>query len=177
MRVRVLHLEDDESDRELVARTLRAEGIDCAIVQADSRGDFERALDEPPDLILSDYSIPSFAGDEAQDLAQARCPGAVRVRVWLESQPWRVQPRCEPQRIRAQRVRAGEVVAMTEPEDVIDSPLLHQLKNHLSIVIRFCDPLLGDLPQDDPKRVDIQEMRKAGQAELDRLPDLSARMR
>jgi hypothetical protein len=66
---------------------------------------------------------------------------------------------------------------MTEPEDVVDSPLLHQLKNHLSIVIGFCDLLLGDLPQDDPKRVDIQEMRKAGQAALDLLPDLSARMR
>jgi len=58
-----------------------------------------------------------------------------------------------------------------------DNPLLHQLKNHLSIVVGFCDLLLGDLPQDDPKRVDIQEMRKAGQAALDLLPDLSARMR
>jgi len=66
---------------------------------------------------------------------------------------------------------------MTPPEDMVDSPLLHQLKNHLSIVIGFCDLLLGDLPQDDPKRVDIQEMRKAGQAALDLLPDLSARMR
>jgi len=66
---------------------------------------------------------------------------------------------------------------MTPPDDVVDSPLLHQLKNHLSIVIGFCDLLLGDLPQDDPKRADIQEMRKAGQAALALLPDLSARMR
>ena len=66
---------------------------------------------------------------------------------------------------------------MTPEEDMVDSPLLHQLKNHLSIVIGFCDLLLGDLPQDDPKRVDIQEMRKAGQAALDLIPDLSARMR
>ena len=58
-----------------------------------------------------------------------------------------------------------------------DNPVLHQLKNHLSIIVGFCDLLLGDLPQDDPKRVDIQEMRKAGQAALDLLPDLSARMR
>ena len=58
-----------------------------------------------------------------------------------------------------------------------ESPLVHQLKNHLSIVIGFCDLLLGDLPQDDPKRVDIQEMRKAGQAALELIPDLSARMR
>jgi hypothetical protein len=66
---------------------------------------------------------------------------------------------------------------MTPPDEAVDSPLLHQLKNHLSIVIGFCDLLLGDLPPDDPKRVDIQEMRKAGQAALDLIPDLSARMR
>ena len=65
---------------------------------------------------------------------------------------------------------------MTPPEQM-ESPLLHQLKNHLSIVIGFCDLLLGDLPQNDPKRVDIQEMRKAGQAALDLLPELSERMR
>ena len=58
-----------------------------------------------------------------------------------------------------------------------ESPLVHQLKNHLSIVIGFCDLLLSDLPTDDPKRVDIQEVRKAGQAALDLIPDLSARMR
>ena len=74
MRVRLVHLEDDEGDRELVARTLRDEGIDCAVIEAECREDFERALDERPDLILSDYSIPGFSGDEAQDLAQVRCP-------------------------------------------------------------------------------------------------------
>ena len=58
-----------------------------------------------------------------------------------------------------------------------ESPLVHQLKNHLSIVIGFCDLLLEDMAQDDPKRGDIQEMRKAGQAALELIPDLSARMR
>jgi hypothetical protein len=60
---------------------------------------------------------------------------------------------------------------------VQESPLVHQLKNHLSIVIGFCDLLLEDMAQDDPKRADIQEMRKAGQAALELLPDISARMR
>jgi hypothetical protein len=58
-----------------------------------------------------------------------------------------------------------------------ESALVHQLKNHLAIVIGFCDLLLSDLPQDDPRRVDVQEMRKAGQAALDLIPELSARMR
>ena len=63
------------------------------------------------------------------------------------------------------------------PREHMDSPVIHQLKNHLSIIVGFCDLLLGDLPLDDPKRVDIQEMRKAGQAALDLIPDIAARMR
>src|SRR5688572_5393026 len=51
MRVRLVHLEDDEVDRELVARTLRGEGIDCVVVEAECQEEFDRALDDPPDLI------------------------------------------------------------------------------------------------------------------------------
>jgi hypothetical protein len=58
-----------------------------------------------------------------------------------------------------------------------EPPEIHQLKNHLSIIIGFCDLLLGDLAGDDPKRVDIEEMRKAGQAALELLPNLATRMR
>jgi len=43
--------------------------------------------------------------------------------------------------------------------------------------VGFCDLLLGDLSQDDPRRVDIHEIRKAGQAALDLIPDISSRMR
>ena len=63
--------------------------------------------------------------------------------------------------------------ASTDPEP----PELHQLKNHLSIIVGFCDLLLGDLADDDPKRVDILEMRKAGQAALDLMPHLATRLR
>ena len=59
----------------------------------------------------------------------------------------------------------------TEPPDI------HQLKNHLSVIVGFCDLLLSDMPPDDPKRVDILEMRKAAQAALDMLPHLATRMR
>ncbi len=66
---------------------------------------------------------------------------------------------------------------MTAASSDPEPPELHQLKNHLSIIIGFCDLLLGDLADNDPKRVDLLEMRKAGQAALDLVPDLATRMR
>ncbi|OFW16206.1 MAG: hypothetical protein A3F70_08895 [Acidobacteria bacterium RIFCSPLOWO2_12_FULL_67_14] len=58
-----------------------------------------------------------------------------------------------------------------------DTPLIHEFKNHLSVIIGFCDLLLRDLPEGDPKRADILEMRRAGQAAIALLPKLSERPR
>jgi signal transduction histidine kinase len=58
-----------------------------------------------------------------------------------------------------------------------EPPEIHQLKNQLSIIVGFCDLLLTDLPQGDPKRADLEEIRKAGQAALELIPDVAARMR
>jgi hypothetical protein len=66
---------------------------------------------------------------------------------------------------------------MTADEITRESPLIHQLKNHLSIVIGFCDLLLGDMPDTDPKRGDLHEMRNAAQAALKLLPEVATRMR
>ncbi|MBI4886938.1 MAG: hypothetical protein HY824_07590 [Acidobacteria bacterium] len=61
--------------------------------------------------------------------------------------------------------------------DKDDSPLMHEFKNQLSVIVGFCDLLLRDLPEDDPKRADILEMRKAGHTAIALLPKLSERMR
>jgi hypothetical protein len=66
---------------------------------------------------------------------------------------------------------------MTTANTYPEPPELHQLRNHLSIIMGFCDLLLGELANDDPKRKDILEVRKAGQAALDTLPHLATRMR
>jgi hypothetical protein len=54
--------------------------------------------------------------------------------------------------------------------------VLHQLRNHLAIIVGFCDLLLADIPESDRKHADIREMRTAGQAALDLLPDVAERM-
>lgn len=62
-RIRVLHLEDNEHDRIFVAEMLRTGGLDCHIVAVKAAGDFEWELrNRSYDLIISDYSIPSFNG-------------------------------------------------------------------------------------------------------------------
>jgi hypothetical protein len=54
--------------------------------------------------------------------------------------------------------------------------LVHEFKNHLSVIVGFCDVLLRELPDGDPKRADVVEIQKAGHAALALLPELTARI-
>jgi hypothetical protein len=56
-------------------------------------------------------------------------------------------------------------------------PILHAFQNHLSAIVGFCDLLLRELSEDDPKRADVLEMQKAGHAAIQLLPQLSNRLR
>ena len=55
--------------------------------------------------------------------------------------------------------------------------LLHQFKNHLSIVVGFCDILLVELPESDPRHADLLEVHKAARAAMALVPELTKRMR
>src|SRR3984885_4321647 len=72
--LRVLSLEDDPNDTELIRETLEAEGIICEIIRVDTQADFASSLDASLDLILADYTLPSFDGLSALKLAVSACP-------------------------------------------------------------------------------------------------------
>jgi hypothetical protein len=73
--VRILHLEDDEADRELVRDALIGDGLICDFVYAKSRAEFEAALErETFDLVLSDFTISEFEGSTALAFARQRIP-------------------------------------------------------------------------------------------------------
>ncbi len=75
LKLRVLHLEDDPDDAELIRATLGADGIDCDSVRVETRGDFIDAIaSDSFDMIFADYSLPSFDGLEALRIAKERCP-------------------------------------------------------------------------------------------------------
>lgn len=74
--VRILHLEDDPADAELLAATLTGDGLACDTTVASSAEAFEAALAGPRfDIIVADYALPGFDGIRAQDLAAERAPG------------------------------------------------------------------------------------------------------
>jgi signal transduction histidine kinase len=46
------------------------------------------------------------------------------------------------------------------------SRFVHDMKNQLGIIIGFSNLLLDEMTPDDPRRADLDEVRKAGEAAL-----------
>lgn len=72
--LRVLLLEDSHLDAELVLAALAGGGIDCTVTRVQTRAEYEAALAlGGNDLILADYSLPSFDGVTALRMAREVC--------------------------------------------------------------------------------------------------------
>jgi PAS domain S-box-containing protein len=73
--LRILYLEDDPQDAELVQAMLEGEGVTCLVTRVETQQDFLASLEQDGfDLILADYSLPSFDGISALKLAVDRRP-------------------------------------------------------------------------------------------------------
>ena len=71
----ILHLEDDPVDAKLIQATLESEGIVCETTCVQTRDGFVGALERGGvDLILSDFSLPSFDGLSAAEIVRRRWP-------------------------------------------------------------------------------------------------------
>ena len=73
--MRILYLEDEPKDAELVQASLEAEGILCDLTRADTQASFLTFLQQGGfDLILADYTLPLFDGFSALKIAKEVCP-------------------------------------------------------------------------------------------------------
>lgn len=73
--VKILILEDDPADVELLQRELKKAGLQFIAKVVQEREPFEQALDDfAPGIILADYSLPKFDGVTAFRLKQEKYP-------------------------------------------------------------------------------------------------------
>ena len=73
--IRILHLEDDYMDAELVQAGLEEAGVLCRITRVQTREEFEHALQQNEyEIILADYRLPMYDGMSALRLAREVCP-------------------------------------------------------------------------------------------------------
>src|ERR1700686_891791 len=73
--LRILSIEDDPKDTELIRDLLETEGIVCEVTRVDTEASLRDLLKQGGiDLILADYSLPSFDGISALKLAMKACP-------------------------------------------------------------------------------------------------------
>ena len=75
---RILHLEDSELDHEILCAHLVRGGLDAQTRRIDSESAFLDALDEPWDVVVSDYNLPGFSGLVALELLKA----SMRLTIW-----------------------------------------------------------------------------------------------
>ncbi len=85
----ILHLEDDAKDAQLIRDILEEAGIRCHIELVKSRERYEAALAKKKfDLILCDYTVPSFSGTGALLIARGVAPDTPLIFV-TETISWR----------------------------------------------------------------------------------------
>src|ERR1700687_4122188 len=73
--LRILSIEDDPNDAKLIQDLLEAEGVVCEVTRVDTQAALVASIEQGGiDLILADYSLPSFDGISALKFAMKACP-------------------------------------------------------------------------------------------------------
>jgi PAS domain S-box-containing protein len=73
LKIRILHLEDSLNDSEIIQSEIQSGGIVFDYFLADNEQDFLKILEtEKIDIIISDYSLPNYNGNEALKVAREK---------------------------------------------------------------------------------------------------------
>jgi PAS domain S-box-containing protein/diguanylate cyclase (GGDEF)-like protein len=72
--IAIVHVEDRPEEAALTAHALKRGGIECEIERVDTQSAFRRALKTRPDVILSDFTLPTFDGMSALRIAREISP-------------------------------------------------------------------------------------------------------
>lgn len=189
--LRILHLEDDPADAELIQCTLAAGGITCAVTRVQNRDDFVAALERGDlDLVLSDYSLPTFDGLCAVGIVHTRWPnlpvilvsgtlGEERAVELLQSGATdhvlkghlaRLVPAVQRAMLdveaRGARGRLEAQFIEAQKMEVIGQlagGVAHDFNNILAVIIGYSDLISAELGPDSPLQQFTEEIRHASE--------------
>ena len=54
--------------------------------------------------------------------------------------------------------------------------VIHDLKNHLAVIMGFCDLLVSDTAAGDPRTADLLEVRQAARQAMAAIPEIARRL-
>jgi len=190
-RLRVLHLEDDPVDVELVRSILAADHLDCAITAVATRLEFEAALRRGDiDLVLADFSLPAFDGLAALEIVRRGCPALPVILVSgmtgeelavdalhrgatdfvLKSRLFRLVPAirramAEVDSIVERRRLEGRLIESQKMEVAgqLSGGLAHDFNNILAAIMGYNDLIAEKLAPQDPLRTYTDRVRHAAE--------------
>ncbi len=189
--LRILHLEDDPNDAELVESTLEADAIACEFTRVRNQEGFVAALERGGiDLILSDFSLPAFDGMSATRIVRERWPDVPVILVSgmlgeetaveslrngatdyvLKGRLARLGPVVRrailEAEARVERRRLGAQLIEAQKMDVIGQltgGVAHDFNNLLGIILGYLDLIAFDLEPDGKLQGFIEEIRNASE--------------
>jgi two-component system cell cycle sensor histidine kinase/response regulator CckA len=178
--LRILHLEDDPNDAALVQSALESAGIVTATTRVQNREAFVEALERGGiDLILSDFSLPSFDGMSALAIARAETPDLPVILVSgtmgeelaidslksgatdyvLKDRMARLGPavRRAMQEVEAQAERRRLEAQFIEAQKMevigrLAGGVAHDFNNILAVIMGYCHMITSDLARESPLR-------------------------
>ena len=187
----ILHLEDDPNDAALVQATLEAGGITCAITCVQDRDGFVATLERGGiDLVLSDFSLPTFDGSSAMAMVCARWPDLPVILVSgtlgeeravdslkggatdyvLKGHLSRLVPAVHRAmhevEERAERGRLEAQFIEAQKMEVIGQlagGVAHDFNNILAVIMCYSDLMIEGFGADDPLRKHAEEIRHASE--------------
>ena len=190
--IRILLLEDSETDAELVLHELRQSNLKFACVRVDERDSFVRALEEfRPDIILSDYAIPRFGGLLGLEIAKEACPdvpyilvsGAIGEDVAIESlksgatdyvlkdRLSRLGPAVDRAmkevEVRKDQKRLEEQLQQAQKMEALGrlaGGVAHDFNNLLTVILGYSDMLVAELGSDTRLGEEVEKIRAAGKS-------------